>query len=189
MSTTAIQRSEAGGHTVSFRWSSRGTTWLVLSGMALIVVCALLAFGAIDSPRASAFEAKLVGWIGLIFFSYCLAGIIWRAATVRGPVITLSPEGLRDVRVAAEPIPWTAITGLSTWSFAGQKIMVVAIEPDVEARLTLTTLARSTRSANAKLGANGLCITPTGLDVTYDDLFEASRTYLDHYGLTQLGAA
>jgi hypothetical protein len=78
--------------------------------------------------------------------------------SVSGPVVTVTPEGIRDTRVAAEVIPWSAITGISTWQYRGQKIMVLAVDPATESGLTLTRIARWSRGANRALGADGLCI-------------------------------
>ncbi len=71
---------------------------------------------------------------------------IWRLIGQRGAMVTVSPAGLRDVRVAAEPIPWRAIKSISTWQMQRQMVLVVAVDPAVEAGLTLTRLARWTRS-------------------------------------------
>ena len=47
--------------------------------------------------------------------------------------MTVSPAGLRDIRVAAEPIPWRAIKSISTWQMQRQMVLVVAIDPAEEA--------------------------------------------------------
>jgi hypothetical protein len=38
-----------------------------------------------------------------------------RVSTARGPVVTITPEGIREVRVAAELIPWSAINDIAIW--------------------------------------------------------------------------
>jgi hypothetical protein len=95
----------------------------------------------------------------------------------RGPIVTISPGGLRDVRVAADPIPWRAIKGISTWQMQRQTVLVVAVDPATEARLALTRLARWTRSANRKLGADGLVVSSQGLKVGYPTLYYTCRDY------------
>ena len=58
-------------------------------------------------------------------------------------------------------------------------MMVLAIEPGVEDRLGLTHTARLARSANRVLGADGLWVTAAGLNIDYDQLFEASFHYAE----------
>jgi hypothetical protein len=113
----------------------------------------------------------------VVFFSFCAAVAIWRLLAQRGPMVTLSPAGLRDVRVAAEPIPWPAIKSISTWQMQRQMVLLVAIDPAEEARLTLTRVARWMRTAHRKLGAEGLIISSHGLKVGYPTLFYTSRDF------------
>ena len=104
---------------------------------------------------------------------------LWRLVLQRGPVITITPDGIRDTRVAAELIPWRAVQDISTWQYHRQKVMVLAVDPAVESRLTLTRLARWTRSANRALGADGLCIVSNELKISYASLLETSVAYAE----------
>jgi hypothetical protein len=122
-------------------------------------------------------EAAIMGWIGAVFFALCTVLALWRLFTERGPVITISPQGIRDTRITDEFIPWSAITNISTWEFRNQKAMVLAVKPDIEDRLGLTRAARWTRSANRALGADGLCITASGVKIDYDALLQTTRDY------------
>jgi hypothetical protein len=80
-------------------------------------------------------------------------------------------------RVAAEAIPWKAIARICTWQYRGQKVLVLAVDPGVERGLSLTRAARWSRKANRALGADGLCIAVTGLNVGYDKLLQTCMTY------------
>jgi hypothetical protein len=120
---------------------------------------------------------EFIGYIGLLFFGLCAGLLIWRSIRQRSPVVTITPEGIRDTRIAAEFIPWRAVRNISTWSYQRQKIMVLAIDPAVERQLTLTSIARWTRSANRGLGADGLCLSAQGLKISYNALFETSTAY------------
>jgi hypothetical protein len=149
----------------------------------------LLAFSAMSTGIASVLAFRLfpnlpsdpaavsAGYSGLVFFSFCAAVAIWRLIGQRGAIVTVSPAGLHDVRVAAEPIPWPAIKSISTMQMQRQMVLVLAIDPAVEARLSLTRLARWTRSANRKLGADGLVVSAHGLKVGYPTLFYTCRDY------------
>jgi|KBSMisStandDraft_5_1062788.scaffolds.fasta_scaffold568031_2 hypothetical protein len=113
-------------------------------------------------------------YVGVVFFALCTVVAFWRLMTTRGPVVTITADGIRDTRIASDIIPWRAVQGLSTWEYSGQKIMVVKVDPAVERGLHLSAMASLTRSANTALGADGLCITAQGLKIEYPELFAAS---------------
>jgi hypothetical protein len=60
---------------------------------------------------------------------------------------------------------------------SGQKVMVLAVDPAVEAGLNLSRIARWTRQANRSLGADGLCVTAQGIKTTYATLFSTARAF------------
>lgn len=162
--------------TIEFHASpSRLLTLLAFSAMST-GIAAVLAFRPF--PNMSSDPAAIAaGYSGLVFFSFCAAVAIWRLLAQRGAVVTVSPAGLRDVRVAAEPIPWRAIKSISSWQMQRQMVLVVAVDAAAEQRLTLTRLARWTRNANRALGADGLVVSAQGLTVGYPTLFYTCRDY------------
>lgn len=152
-------------------------------------VLTLLSFSVMSTAIAAALAFRLfpnmpndpatvsAGYSGLVFFGFCAAVALWRLYAQHGPIVTVSPAGLRDVRVAAEPIPWRAIKSISTWQMQRQMVLLVAIDPADEARLTLTRATRWMRSAHRKLGADGLVISAHGLKVGYPTLFYTCRDF------------
>lgn len=72
--------------------------------------------------------------------------------------------------------------GVSTWGYKGQQVIVLAVDPDIEAQLGLSRIARMTRTANAALGADGLCVTAQGLKISYEQLLAATTTFLEAHG-------
>lgn len=149
-------------------------------GVLMTAVSVFVAFLPADAlPRTvlSHDKALIAGWLGAAFFGLCTLVALWRLFTARGTVITISPQGIRDTRIAEEFIPWSAITNISTWEFRNQKAMVLAVKPDIEDRLGLTRAAQWTRSANRALGADGLCITASGVKIDYDTLLQTTRDY------------
>jgi len=139
-------------------------------------------------PGALTLRKLVAGCLGVVFFGLCTVVAMSRLANSRSPVITLSAEGIRDSRVAAELIPWSAVTRISTWSSRGRNhCVVLAIEPSVEARLGLTRIAQWTRAANRTLGADGLCITAAGLKVDHNTLLRACQDYAQHARDNRLG--
>lgn len=152
-------------------------------GVACIGLLAASAFSAFGPPsRDPGSFATFIGWFGLIFFGLCGAVLVWRAITVRGPTLTLSPAGLLDIRVSARPIPWSEVRGLSTWSYRNNKILIVDVAPQVEQQIGLTRMAAWTRGPNRALGADGLAVASQGLKISYAQLFDLACAYANAYG-------
>ena len=148
-----------------------------LLGIGMTALGAALAFGFLPGgPPAGSF-GQFIGYAAFLFFGLCTAILLWRAFTSRGPVVTITPDGIRDSRVAADFIPWTAVLHISTWTHSGQKVMVLAVDPDVERKLALTRIAKMTRGANRSFSIDGLCVTAQGLKMSYDDLLRTSMAY------------
>jgi len=162
---------------------ARLLTLLAFSGMSLAVAAALAFQLLPNMPRDPA--AISAGYTGMVFFTFCAAVAIWRLIAQRGARVTISPAGLRDVRVAAEPIPWSAIRSISTWQMQRQMVLLVAVDPAVEQRLTLTTVARWTRGANRRHGADGLVVSAHGLKIGYPTLFYTCRDYWEAWRKAQ----
>jgi hypothetical protein len=152
---------------------------LVLAG---VLMTAASGFVAVMYAGRSDDFAEIFGGLAAVFFGACTVMLLWRWATTRGPVVTITPDGIRDVRVAEEIIPWGAVIAISTWQSSGQSVMVLAVDPAVEAHLTLTRVARWSRGPNRLLGADGLCITAQGLQISYDQLLATCQTYAQTYG-------
>lgn len=157
---------------VDIEQSPGRTVTLFLGGVLMTALSAVVLW----IPDAEGLQ-RLVGVAGVVFFGLCTSILLWRLVTVQGPVVTIAPEGLRDRRIAAEFIPWDAIEGVTTWSLQGQRIIVIAVKPEVERRLTLTAIARWTRRPNRALGADGLCMTAQGLKVGHDALLATIEAY------------
>jgi hypothetical protein len=121
--------------------------------------------------------AELAGYAGALFFGAATLVGCYRLATANRVMLTIAPEGIRDVRVADAFIPWTSVRSLSTWSMQGQQVLVVEVDPETEKNLPLTRLARWSRGANKSLGADGLCISPAGLGLSYDELLGLATQY------------
>lgn len=167
--------------TIEIRQSPWQTLLLIAGALVFVALGTLMISGSIGKARPDIF-VQAIGWISVLFFGAC--GIVggWRFMTVRGPVVTLSPVGIRDMRIAEETIPWRAIRGISTWEYQRQKVMVLQVDPALERRLTLSTIARMSRRANAALGADGLCVAATGLSMRYADLLATTKAYAREYG-------
>ena len=68
---------------------------------------------------------------------------------LRGPIVTVSPSGIRDVRLTGAVVPWSAVRSVSAWSAYNQPAIVIGVDPAYERALKLTALARATRPLRA----------------------------------------
>lgn len=149
------------------------------------VLMAIVAI-AIALPAAPGLHDSLA--IRLIFYSIaaffllCAAAALWQIPKARGTVLTISPQGIRDTRIAAETIPWGAVETISTWAFGSFTALVVKLDPGAERHLSLTLMSRLTRRPNRWFGADGLSIGPVGLKVGYDELFDTALAYWHAHG-------
>jgi hypothetical protein len=147
---------------------------LLLVGVSIVMTATSIAVFLL--PGAVSLVRIVIGGFGTVFFAFCTGALLWRLFRWRTPLVTISPAGIRDTRIAAEMIPWSAITGISPWEFFGPKAMMLAMRPDVEDRLGLTR-GRWFRGVNRALGADGLRVSAAGLKIDYDSLLQISKDY------------
>lgn len=122
---------------------------------------------------------RFAGIVGVLFFGACTAVLLRRALAGRAPVVTLTDQGVRDARVSARPVPWTSIESLGTWSHSGQEVLVLKVSPEAWEAAGPTRLARMTRSANRKLGADGYLIAAQGLAASAAEIRSALLAALE----------
>ncbi len=144
---------------------------LLVLGVVMTVGSAAVAFRWYPSVRAGSYQ-EFIGYVGVIFFTLCAVVCLWRLVTVGRPVVTITQDGIRDVRIAAELVPWSRIDAMSIHEIRKQKFLVLAVDPEFERQLTLTRIARWTRGPNRALGFDGLCIGAQGLATDYKTLFD-----------------
>ncbi len=145
---------------------------LALVGIGMTLVSASLAFHWLPSIQGGS-EAEFAGYAGVLLFGLGLGVILWRIATDHGDVVTLSSSGLTDSRIASESIPWLAIRHVGVFVIKRQKGILLDVDPQAEAGLHLTRIAKWSREPNRRLGADGLCVTASGLTINRDDLLSA----------------
>jgi hypothetical protein len=78
-----------------------------------------LGFMALHDDAPGSFR-EFVGYFGALLFGLGALVAIWRWVRQRGPVVTITPDGIRDPRLAAEFIPWLAVRRISTYSVRGR---------------------------------------------------------------------
>jgi hypothetical protein len=87
---------------------------LAALGLLMTALSTAVAPRAFPNVRAGSF-VEFCGTAGAVFFAVCTMLLLWRAFTTHGAVVTITPEGIRDGRVAAELIAWSAVNGIAVW--------------------------------------------------------------------------
>lgn len=143
---------------------------LFTGAVGFVVLGYFLARGAFGGGAGSLKE--FIGYAAILFFGAASILILRQWFFTSGPVVTLTGTGITDVRIAKEEIPWSSIYNLAMWQQGRQRYLVLSIDPQVEAGLTLTRIARWTRGPNKSLGVDGLCVAATGLRIKFEPLAE-----------------
>ena len=154
--------------TIEIRYSPASMIGLLIGGVLLTAASGLIAFGWI--PVESGSFQQFIGYFGLVFFGLATLVELWRLIATKGPVVTLSRSGIRDVRIANEEIPWSAIQAITTGEVKRQQFLVLNVDPAVEAGLSLTRTVRWSRQASRLYGVDGLCLTAQGLKIDFSTL-------------------
>ena len=129
----------------------------------------------------------MVGGVGTaVSLLFTLIGA-WRLATLRGPIVTIAPQGICDRRIAGEMVPWSAVARVSTREDYRNKVMVLSVDPRVERKLTRTWRARRNREADRRRGADGLCVTALGLRTSHETLIATTLAYLQAWQESRRG--
>ena len=176
--------------TLEIKHSKTKLIGLVALGLLMTAAAAwvlTLDLGAEQATRA--WEVKAAGYVGVPFSLLCTLIAVWRLFAPDVPVLTVSPSGILDTRVATKMIPWAAVEQISTWSFHRQNIIVIKVSQDVETQIGLSRMAQWSRKANAALGADGLCITAQGLQTDYKTLHQICIAYASAAKGAEIGEA
>ena len=122
---------------------------------------------------------QFFGLVGVLFFGACTIVAVLRFLQASKVVVTLSNTGIHDLRLSERLVPWETIKDIGVWQMSGQKIIVLKVPQKTEADIGLTRMARWSRGANTKLGADGLCIATSGLKISHDALLAAITARTD----------
>ena len=149
--------------------------WRLFAGIALTVASGLVVFRVIGDP--SRFD-QAVAVFGLVFFGAITVLLVKRLEAPDGPVVTVAPEGVMDVRIANAVIPWSAVRGISLSRWPGRLFLALDIDPAAEGGLRLTALARLTRGPNRLLGGSSFYIETATLTMGASDLLDLMTPHI-----------
>jgi hypothetical protein len=137
--------------TIEIRAAPGRLALMALGALAFVGAGVFLVWSHGARNTFDAWLAQAVGYAAIAFFGTGFVVLTQRFFKQRETVVTLSPDGLKDIRVSPDLIPWSAVASLNTWQMYGQQVMVVGLKPGEEEKLTLNRMARMTRGANASL--------------------------------------
>jgi hypothetical protein len=135
---------------------------LVAAGFAMTLLSASLVFdwwgdvGGYDTT---------IGYLGVALFGPITGWLIWLLPAERGPVVIVTPYGIRDRRIGNEFLLWDAIADVSAEDIRGRKVIVLTPTPALQRQLACIRRAPNDR----------IVIRSEGLATDFDTLLRACR--------------
>lgn len=105
--------------------------------------------------------------------------LIWQYKPMNGPVVTLTPEGVRDTRVADAFIPWSAVQMIQPQRNIGSRSLILTVDPGTHEGMGLA-------AQSGKLPSELIQIRGDGLKVPFGTLRDACMDFAQRYGPNNL---
>lgn len=142
-----------------------GVFWVAEAMLGL----AFAAYGAISGEEGW-YVVTMVG-IGLFlaFVGTVLGVLTFDRARIKGPLLTIGPEGLRDAGVSDRLIPWQALSWRYAIYFRGAAIMY-DIDEKITGPLALSLPVRILGAANRALGYGRFSLMTMGTGKSLEEL-------------------
>jgi hypothetical protein len=159
-----------------------GTFVLAMFGsLVFFAFCLWMALNA--DTFSKPLTAALSGWAGVGLFGAMVLLAPGRLADLRrGPVLTISPEGIQDRRFSDQTVPWEEIIEVTEWSYRSTRSIRLILEPSLLATIELKPLARSSQGFNKLFGIEGMLISAMALRISHQELLRTVWAYHQYYG-------
>lgn len=147
-----------------------------VAGIGLVVLAgAITALALAETPTE-----RLMGYVGLVFFSCCLAGYLLLLALGR-PRLDLDADGIYIQLSFADGLrlAWRELEHIEQLNLMGQDMIRIQPRTDVDWRQRLSRFARLVSRVNHSMGMDGLLIARVNLGDRYDLAFTALVAGLD----------
>ena len=107
-----------------------------------------------------------IGYLGVALFGPVTAWLIWVLPAERGPVVIVTPYGIRDLRIGNEFLLWDSIAEVSAEKSRGHRVIVLTSTPGLQRQLSCI-----------RVGApnDRIVIRSEGLATDFDTLLRACR--------------
>jgi hypothetical protein len=166
---------------IEIGYSRKRLLVLLAGGIILTAGSAVMAFHLFPDMQVDAFYTA-VGYFGVIFFGFAILKTGWLLLTARGPVLFIDRNGIRDLRVSPNVIPWDAVEQIGIGEVKKQAFVTLKVTPALEKELAASAGRKLMRAANHALGVDGIVINPSGLQVDPPTLLEVCNAYRAAYG-------
>lgn len=143
---------------------------LVAAGFAMTLLSATLAFDWWDA--VGDYDTTL-GYVGVAVFGPVTSWLIWMLPAERGPVVIVTPYGIRDLRIGNEFLLWDSIAEISAGECRGHKTIVLTPTPALQQQLCI--IRHSARRAQDDRQNSRIVIRSEGLATDFDTLLRACR--------------
>ncbi|WP_461356664.1 hypothetical protein [Bradyrhizobium sp. USDA 4454] len=143
---------------------------LFMSGVCAGVLLGLLGPPSRERALVGPILAFLMGAAGIILFGSIAIHALVRWFGPRQPVLFMTLDGFKDIRISADWIPWSAVLSLKLRG----KGIVIDVDPDfVRKHLRLGSVTRFARMANGLFGNRGLWVAAFPLGISARELLDA----------------
>jgi hypothetical protein len=142
-----------------------GLRLLVAAGFLMTLASASLAFGWFDGIVNYDTEA---GYAGVVLFGALTCLLIWMLPIGRGPVVVVTPFGIRDLRIGNEFLVWESIAEVSAGEKRGRRVILLRPTAALQRQLHCMRTAHVART-------ECIVIDPDGLAIDFDTLMRACR--------------
>jgi hypothetical protein len=137
---------------------------LILASLAFVVLGWWLAFHLVSA------RAVFMGWATMSVFGLFTILGVRRLLTMRGPVLTISPQGVCDRRFSEDLVAWSGVTAVGEWKYRTNRMVTLSLAPGVEGKLRRSRFARLMRWPDKAPGAGGMTIPSIGLKASFCDI-------------------
>jgi hypothetical protein len=137
------------------------------------------------APFVSSVLLLLLGVFSVIMFGSATIEAASRLFGSRHPVLFLTRDGLKDIRISSEWIPWSTILSLNDYRGAGLiEGLILDVDPQFVRKLRLGLVIRFARMGNRLFGYRGLWVdtfplenmsTPALLEIMRDRIERGTR--------------
>ncbi|WBL77096.1 hypothetical protein I3J27_29325 [Bradyrhizobium xenonodulans] len=146
---------------------------LVAAGFAMTLLSATLAFDWWDGLWGVGDYDTTIGYAGVALFGLITSWLIWMLPAERGPVVIVTPYGIRDLRIGNEFLLWDAIAEISAEECRGHKMIVLTPTPALQRQLgAVHTMARGAQNDRQN---DRVVIRSEGLATDFETLLRACR--------------
>jgi hypothetical protein len=114
-----------------------------------------------------------VGYAGVALFGLVTSRLIWMLPAERGPVVIVTPSGIRDLRIGNEFLPWESIAEVSTEQRRSHRMIVPT--PTLALPRQLAGIRARIRSMSRGAQDGRIVVRRDGLAIGFDTLLRACR--------------